>query len=204
KSAPGDARLWFLTGILELRQSHEEKAVPAFKKALTLDPANSRYALAVAHALDRRGSKDAVAAYLHAADLDPKSPDARLARALPAGAPGRPVCPSSAGPARALVRFADRQPWQRARLRGPARIAVATQLRPCGPGWAAPVGCGDATGAVPARRVGRRGGAAVGGRGRDARRAGRARRRRGGARPRAIRRRRRPSRRPLVRPEQPR
>ena len=32
KALPNEARLWFLTGILELRQSHEEKAVSVFKK----------------------------------------------------------------------------------------------------------------------------------------------------------------------------
>ena len=82
KAKPEDARLWFLNGILDLKQDHEAEALKNFKKALQLDPESGRYALAVAHTLERRGSKDAITAYLHAADLDPTWAEPRIAVAL--------------------------------------------------------------------------------------------------------------------------
>jgi tetratricopeptide (TPR) repeat protein len=71
KLAPGDARLLFLAGVVELRLNRADKAIGLFKKATAADPTNARYAFGYANALDRKGNKEALAAYQHAAELDP-------------------------------------------------------------------------------------------------------------------------------------
>lgn len=82
KIVPTDARLFFLLGVTETRLNHLDKALAAFKKAMALDPKSGRYALAVAHVLDRRGSKDALDAYQHAWETDPEAPEPHIAAAL--------------------------------------------------------------------------------------------------------------------------
>jgi tetratricopeptide (TPR) repeat protein len=75
KKLPKDPRLKFLAGIAELHSNHNDKALGFFKAAAEIDPLNARYALGIAHALDRKGSKDVLAAWRHAAELDPKDPE---------------------------------------------------------------------------------------------------------------------------------
>ena len=82
KLAPKDGRIKYLIGIAELRLNKPDKAYTAFKDALSADPANARYALGVAHALDRKGSKDVVAAWQHVWELDPKDPEPHIDAAL--------------------------------------------------------------------------------------------------------------------------
>ncbi len=65
-----------------MRSAKNEKAVALLTKASAMEPTNARFALALAHALDRKGSPDALAAYAHAAELDPKVAEPWIASAL--------------------------------------------------------------------------------------------------------------------------
>ncbi len=88
KAVQNDGRLFFLLGVSETRMNHMDKALAAFKKAMALEPKNGRYALGVAHALDRRGSKDALDAYQHAWETDPTAAEPHVAAALLLNAKG--------------------------------------------------------------------------------------------------------------------
>ena len=59
-----------LSAILALREEKLDRAISLGRQAIVLAPTNGRAALVMAHALDRRGSKEAVAAYGLAAELD--------------------------------------------------------------------------------------------------------------------------------------
>ncbi len=82
KLAPDDPRPMFFLSILAMRDGKEEKAISLLKKATTIEPKNAIFALAYAHALDRKGSKDALAAYAHAAELDTSVAEPWIASAL--------------------------------------------------------------------------------------------------------------------------
>ncbi|MCC7138398.1 MAG: tetratricopeptide repeat protein [Planctomycetes bacterium] len=89
KARPKDARLLFLAGVAELRTNHVDKALAHFKAASALAPSEERYVLAIAHALDRKGSKDVLSWWHKAAELDPKDPEPRLCAGLWLNAKGK-------------------------------------------------------------------------------------------------------------------
>jgi Flp pilus assembly protein TadD len=86
---PKDARLRFLAGVAELRSNHVDKALSHFKNAMNLAPDNARYALGYAHALDRKGSKEVLAAWQRVVQLDPTDPEPHVCAALWLYAKGR-------------------------------------------------------------------------------------------------------------------
>jgi tetratricopeptide (TPR) repeat protein len=82
KVSPKDAQIKYFVGIAQLRLNKLDKAYAAFKDALATDPTNGRYALALAHTMDRRGAKDVMAAWQHACELNPKDPEPHIDAAL--------------------------------------------------------------------------------------------------------------------------
>ena len=82
KLAPGDVAPHFFMAYLELKDEKNDKALTLLKTAHKIAPTNGRLALLEAHTLDRKGSKEALMAYAHAAELDPKSAEPWIAAAL--------------------------------------------------------------------------------------------------------------------------
>lgn len=81
-AAPKDLNLLFLEGVLEVRAKRLDKALALWRQGNEQDPMNGLLALAVAHGLDRKGSKDAMAAYRHAIEVDRKLGEPHAAIAL--------------------------------------------------------------------------------------------------------------------------
>ncbi len=82
KLAPADVEPLLFQAYLQLKDEKYDQALSILKTALKMAPTNGRCALLNAHAFDRKGSKETLMAYLHAAELDPKSAEPWIASAL--------------------------------------------------------------------------------------------------------------------------
>ena len=82
KLAPTDVEPMIFEAYLELKDEKNDKALAILKAAIKIAPTNGRCALLEAHTLDRKGSKETLMAYAHAAELDPKTAEPWIAAAL--------------------------------------------------------------------------------------------------------------------------
>lgn len=82
KLAPTDIEPLLFQAYLQIKDEKHEKALSILKMATAMAPKHGRCALLEAHTLDRKGSKETLAGYAIAAELDPKVAEPWIASAL--------------------------------------------------------------------------------------------------------------------------